>query len=135
MWHGFTRSHPNTCIATYIIHLCSLHMRFPSPGKHYQLVVFVKFLKKNPCVFEWPGVDLSLTHGGDTLSSGGEVMGMLTNLYCRVKLFIGSASGVLLAGADPPLLPCVGVVLRSHQYPGVYATVLLYWRPSKPRVR
>ena len=22
-----------------------------------------------------------------------------------------------------------------HQYPGAHATVLLYWRPSKPRVR
>ena len=42
----------------HITHLCPLHMRFPSPGKHYQLVEFVKFLKKNPRAFEWLGADL-----------------------------------------------------------------------------
>ena len=41
----------------------------------------------------------------------------------------------LLVRADPPSLPSAGVALRSHQYPGVYATMLLYWRLSKPRVR
>ena len=38
-------------------------------------------------------------------------------------------------GADSPLLYSAGVTLRLHQYPGVHATVLLYQRLSKPRVR
>ena len=56
-------SHPHELVI-HIIHLCPLHTRSPSPGKHYQLVEFVKFLKKNPRAFEWPGADLSLTSGG-----------------------------------------------------------------------
>ena len=73
-------SYPHESVI-HIIHLCPLHMRSPTLGKHYQLVEFVKFLKKNPRAFEWPGADLSQSDGGGgTLSSGGEVMGMPMNL-------------------------------------------------------
>ena len=119
----------------HIIHLCPLHTRSPSPGKHYQLVEFVKFLKKNPHAFEWPGADLSQSDGRGTPSGGGEVMGTPTNLRRRAKLPVGSAGGAPLAGADPPLLHHAGATLRTHQFPGAHATVLQYRRLSKPRVR
>ena len=51
-------------VTVHIIHLCPLHMRSPSLGKRYQLVEFVKFLKRNPRAFEWPGADLSQSDGG-----------------------------------------------------------------------
>ena len=63
-------SHPHSESVIHIIHLCPLHMRSPSPGKHYQLVEFVKFLKKNPRAFEWPGADLSQSDGGGGYSEG-----------------------------------------------------------------
>ena len=56
-------SHPHESVI-HIIHLCPLHTRSPSPGKHYQLVEFVKFLKRNPRAFEWPGADLPQSDGG-----------------------------------------------------------------------
>ena len=113
----------------------ALHTRSPSPGKRYQLVEFVKFLKKNPRAFEWPGADLSLTSGGGTPSGRGEVTGAPTNLRRRAKLPDGSAGGAPPAGADPPPLPQAGAASRSHRFPGAHATVLQYRRPSKPRAR
>ena len=73
-------SHPHESVI-HIIHLCPLHTRSPSPGKRYQLVEFVKFLKKNPRAFEWPGADLPQSDGGGTPSGGGEVTGAPTNLH------------------------------------------------------
>ena len=67
-------------LVIHIIPLCPLHTRSPSPGKCYQLVEFVKFLKRNPRAFEWLGADLDQSDGGDTLSSGGEGMGVPMNL-------------------------------------------------------
>ena len=61
-------SHPHKSVI-HIIHLCPLHTRSPSPGKRYQLVEFVKFLKKNPCAFEWPGADLAQSDGGGVLQA------------------------------------------------------------------
>ena len=43
-------SHPHESVI-HIIHLCPLHMRSPSPGKHYQLMEFVKFLKRNQVLY------------------------------------------------------------------------------------
>ena len=127
-------SHPHESVI-HIIHLCPLHTRSPSLGKCYQLVEFVKFLKKNPRAFEWPGVDLPQSDGGGTLSGGGEVTGAPTNLHRRAKLPNGSAGGTPPAGAYSPPQPHAGVTLRMHQFPGVHATILQYWRLSKPRVR
>ena len=127
-------SHPHESVI-HIIHLCPLHMRSPSPGKRYQLVEFVKFLKKNPRAFEWLGADLPQSDGGGTPSGGGEVTGVPTNLRRRAKLPIGSAGGAPPAGAYPPPQPRAGATFRMHQFPGAHATVLQYRRPSKPRVR
>ena len=52
-------SHPHELVI-HIIHLCPLHTRSPSPGKCYQLVEFVKFLKRNPRAFEWLGARLAM---------------------------------------------------------------------------
>ena len=57
-------SHPHESVI-HIIHLCLLHTRSPSPGKCYQLVELVRFLKKNPQAFEWPGAVLEQTDGGE----------------------------------------------------------------------
>ena len=57
-------SHPHKLVI-YIIHLCPLCVRSPSPDRHYQLVEFVKFLKRNSRAFEWSGVDLSQSDGGE----------------------------------------------------------------------
>ena len=94
-------SHPHKLVI-HIIYLCPLHMRSPSPGKCYQLIEFVKFLKKNPRAFEWPGADLPQSDGGGTPSGRGEVTGVPMNLRCQAKLSIGSAGGALPAGAYPP---------------------------------
>ena len=96
----------------HIIHICPLHMRSPPPGNHYQLVEFVKFLKKNPWAFEWPGVDLvqSDGRGKGTPSGRGEVTGVSMNLCCWAKLPIESAGGVPLVGVDPH--PCI--MLGQH---------------------
>ena len=72
--------HPHESVI-YIIHLCPLHTRSPSLDKHYQLVKFVKFLKRNPRAFEWPGADLPQSDGEGTPSSRGEVMGVPMNLH------------------------------------------------------
>ena len=127
-------SHPHESVI-HIIHLCPLHTRSPSPGKRYQLVEFVRFLKKNPRAFEWPGIDLPQSDGGGTPSGGGEVTGAPMNLRHQAKLPDGSAGGALPAGAYPPPQPRAGATLRSHQFPGAHATVLQYRRPSKPRAR
>ena len=127
-------SHPHESVI-HIIHLCPLHMRSPSSGKHYQLVEFVKFFKRNSRAFKWPGADLSQSDRGGTLSGGGKVMGMPTNLCHRAKLPVGSTGGAPLVGANPPPPPHMGAISGMHWYPSTHATVLQYQRPSKPRAR
>ena len=56
-------SHPYESVI-HILHLCPLHTKSSSPGKCYQLVEFVRFLKKNSRAFEWLGTDLPQSDGG-----------------------------------------------------------------------
>ena len=65
---------------------------------------------------------------GSTLSGGGEVMGMPTNLHHRAKCPSGSAGGVPPAGANPPPSHSVRVTSRLYQIPGTHANAILYQR-------
>ena len=81
-------SHPHESVI-HIIHICPLHMKSPSPGKCYQLVEFVRFLKKNPWAFEWLEADLALTNEWGTLSSRGRLQACLQTFIAKPSYPLG----------------------------------------------
>src|ERR1700724_1438424 len=56
--------------AYHVIHACPMWSRVDRPRARYLLANFVKFLKKNPRAFEFPGANLESAEGEK--ESGGE---------------------------------------------------------------
>jgi hypothetical protein len=128
-------SHPWESVV-HIIHLCPLYTRNPSPGKRYQLVEFVKFLKKNPRAFEWPGANLEQSEGvGGTLDDAGGPTGAPAPPSRQAKSPVGSAGGAPPVGTFPPPPRLAGAISVVRRIPGAHANILQYRRVSKPRAR
>ena len=109
----------------HIIHLCPLYTRSPSPGKCYQLVEFVKFVKKNPCTFEWPGADLSPTNGGVLQAVEGRLWMCPQTFVAKPSYLLGLL--VMCRQWEPTPHPC----LVQGQLSGCTSSLVCY-RPPLP---
>ena len=120
----------------HIMHSCTMYTRHPSPAQRVHLATFVRFLKKNPRAFEWPGANLEESEGGGICGGRGGAKGAPTHPRHGTKLSIGSAGGAPPVGAQPPPPCSVGAAQFSNKHSSANTNVLFYRRvATKPRVR
>ena len=116
--------------AYHVIHACTMWSRVDRPRARYLLTNFVKFLKKNPRAFEFPGANLDSAEGEKEPGKGDGNAAAPAPSPLKVHRVGGAAP--MRAGPPPRLLP--GAINVIHRFHGWGATVLKYCRAPNPKV-